>query len=189
MTVTDDTPRAADNGVDVEHLLGAKQHMSDAPELAEFRFRAEAEWAGGVHTRTTLEKFVGAGGEQSHHQEFVLDTDHPELFAATDRGITGPEMMLVALAGCLTGTMASVAQNRGIQLHSVRATVEGDLDLSGILGIDPDVRNGYGSIRVTYDVDADATQAEVEALVAQAQKRSSVYDNLTNPTSVVVSVR
>ncbi len=189
MTATDTTPRRIDNGVHVEAVLGAKEHMTQMPELGQFVFRAGTEWVNGAHTRTTVERFFGAGGEQSHREAFVLENDHPEVLAATDHAITGPEMLLVALAGCITGTIASIAQHRGIQLHSVRASVEGDIDLAGILGIDPEVRNGYSAIRIAYDIDADATPAEVEALVAQAQKRSAVYDAVTNPTSVVVTVR
>ena len=96
--------------------------------------------------------------------------------------------MLVALGGCLTAGIAAVAQQRGIQLRSVRATVAAEMDLQGILGVDPDVRNGFSGVRVDYAIDADATPAEIEALVAQSQKRSAVYDILTNPTAVTVSV-
>jgi uncharacterized OsmC-like protein len=98
------------------------------------------------------------------------------------------EIPLAALAGCLTAGVATVAANRGIRLRSVTATVEGDMDLQGILGIDPDVRNGYSHIRVHYHIDADATRAEIEAVVAQSQKRSAVFDIVTNPTNVSVDV-
>jgi uncharacterized OsmC-like protein len=62
------------------------------------------------------------------------------------------------------------------------------MDLQGILGIDPDVRNGFSGVRVRYEIDADAPRAEIEAIVAQSQKRSAVFDLLTNPTDVTVSV-
>ena len=118
----------------------------------------------------------------------MLDTDHPEIFASEDNGVTPVEMVLAGLAGCLTAGIASVAQHRGIQLRSVKATVEGDMDLQGILGIDADVRNGFGGIRVRYEIDADATREEIEAVVAQSQKRSAVFDIVTNPTNVTVEV-
>jgi uncharacterized OsmC-like protein len=92
------------------------------------------------------------------------------------------------LAGCLTAGVATVAANRGITLNSVKATIEGDMDLQGIMGIDSDVRNGFSTIRVNYDIDADASDDEIRALVAQSQKRSAVFDALTNPTNVVVTV-
>ena len=84
--------------------------------------------------------------------------------------------------------MAAVAQNRGIQLRSVEATVEGKHDIRGILGVDSDVRNGFNDIKVTFKIDADASKEEIEALVAQSQKRSAVFDALTNPTNVTVEV-
>jgi uncharacterized OsmC-like protein len=97
-------------------------------------------------------------------------------------------MVLVGLASCLTAGVASVAQNRNIQLKSVKATLEAGMDLQGILGIDSDVRNGFNGIKVTYDIDADASKEEIEAVVAQSQKRSAVYDVVTNPTNVTVVV-
>ena len=179
---------AADNGVNVEALLGAREAMAAQPAAAQFRFSASNEWVSGTHSRSSVKEFFGLGESQSHRQTFTVDTDHPELFASADQGITPPEMVLAGLAGCLTAGVASVAQNRGIQLRSVRATIEGDMDLAGILGIDSDVRNGFGSIDVSYEIDADADRAEIEAVVAQSQKRSAVFDIITNPTSVNVSV-
>jgi uncharacterized OsmC-like protein len=186
MTITESG--VADNGVNVAALLGAREHMTEMPELAQFQWRAQCEWVNGTHSRTTVEKFSGAGGEQTHRQPYTVDTDHPEIFASPDNGMTPTEMVLAGLAGCLTGGIASVATNRGVQLRSVRATVEGDMDLAGILGIDSDVRNGFSDIRVRYEIDADATRAEVEGIVAQSQKRSAVYDIVTNPTTIVVEV-
>ncbi len=186
MTITDQP--TADNGVNVEALLGAREAMTGAPAAGQFQWRADAEWANGTHTKTTIDGFFGVGDEQSHRAPFVLDTDHPELFASEDNGVTPVEMVLAGLAGCLTAGVASVATNRGIQLNSVKATLEGAMDMAGILGIDPDVRNGFSSIRVSYEIDADATPDEIKALVAQSQKRSAVFDTVTNPTNVVVEV-
>lgn len=185
-TTTTDTP--IDNGVNVEALLGAREAMTGMPAAAAFQWRASNEWVNGTHSRTTIEKFFGVGEEQSHGEAFVLDTDHPALFAAEDNGVTPVEMVLAGLAGCLSAGVASVAQNRGIQLNSVKASLTGDMDLQGILGIDPDVRNGFSGITVRYEIDADASREEIQAVVAQSQKRSAVYDVITNPTAVAVEV-
>ena len=176
------------NGVNVEALLGAREALSKAPEAARFNWKATSKWVGGTHTRTSMKSFFGLGGDQSHKSEFSFDTDHPEIFASEDKGATPVEMVLTGLAGCLTAGVAAVAQMRKIQLRSVKATLEGSMDIQGILGIDSDVRNGFDGVTVNFEIDADATQAEIEALVAQSQKRSAVYDILTNPTHVTVSV-
>ena len=179
---------AVNNGVNVEALLGAREALTEAPQAAQFVWRAESEWQNGTHTRSTINKFFGLGEMQDRGKRFEIDTDHPEVFAAEDKGATPVEMVLVGLAGCITGGIASVAQNRGIQLNSVKATLEAPMDLAGILGIDPDVRNGFRSVTVRYEIDADATEDEIAALVAQSQKRSAVFDIITNPTNVNVEV-
>ena len=182
------TDSKVDNGVNVEALLGARDALSDAPAGAKFAWRATCKWQNGVHSKSTVEGFHGLGDEQKHKTEFNFDADHPEVFAAEDNGATPVEYVLVGLASCLTAGIASVAQNRDIQLRSVEAQLEGSMDILGILGADPEVRNGFEDIKVTFDIDADASQEDVEALVAQSQKRSAVFDILTNPTSVSVDV-
>jgi uncharacterized OsmC-like protein len=183
-----DMTTAVDNGVDVQALLDAREVLKGAPEAAQFTWRASATWRNGVHSAITVQNFFGLGAEQSHRSESVFDADHPEIFAATDNGITPIEYLLVGLASCLTAGVASVAQNRGIQLRSVEATLEGAHDIRGILGVDSDVRNGFNDITVTFNIDADASKEDIEALVAQSQKRSAVFDALTNPTNVTVRV-
>jgi uncharacterized OsmC-like protein len=182
-------PQMIDNGVDSPALNQARAALTEAPEAARFQWRASCDWVYGTHAETAVERFHGLGEEQRHRARFVYDTDHPEIFASRDQGVTPAEMVLVGLAGCLTAGVATIAQHRGIQLHSVRATLEGDMDLQGILGIDGDVRNGFERIQVRFEVDADATREEIEALVAQSQKRSAVFDALTNPTDVSVVVK
>ena len=186
MTITDQP--SVDNGVNVQALLDARAALTEAPQAAAFQWRASARWVAGTHTRTTVDSFSGLGAEQAHRIPFVVDTDHPELFASADEGMTPVEMVLAGLAGCLTAGIASVATNRGVQLRSVTATVAGDMDLQGILGIDSDVRNGFDGITVRYEIDADASRQDIEAIVAQSQKRSAVFDVVTNPTNVTVVV-
>ena len=142
----------------------------------------------GTHSRTTMNTFFGLGAEQSRDKTFAVEADHPQLFASEDHAPTPVEIVLSGLASCLTAGVAAVAQRRGIQLHSVKATLEGDMDLQGILGMDDDVRNGFSAIRVHFDVKADASEDDIKALVAQSQKRSAVFDIVTNPTNVYVSV-
>src|SRR5215472_16447121 len=172
MTTTE-TP--VDNGVNVEALLGVRDTLADTPEIAKFQWRSTVSWVNGTHSRSDV-------------TTFSYDIDHPLQFSSQDKGVTPVEVVLVALGGCLTAGVAAVAQQRSIQLRSVRATLAAEMDLHGILGADPDVRNGFSGVTVSYQIDADATAEEIRALVAQSQKRSAVYDIITNPTSVTVEV-
>lgn len=177
-----------DNGVNVQALLDAREALTAAPEAAQFKWRATCDWKKGTHSHSSVKGFFGLGEEQNHISEYSFDSDHPEVFASEDKGATPVEFVLVGLAGCLTAGIAAVAQNRDIQLRSVKATLEAPMDIQGILGIDSDVRNGFQDIKVHYEIDADASQEDIEALVAQSQKRSAVFDIVTNPTNVTVEV-
>ena len=185
MTTSETT---VDNGVNVQALLDAREALTAAPEGAKFEWRATCEWKNGTHSHSTIEGFFGLGEEQKHVTTFTFDADHPEIFASADKGAAPVEYVLVGLASCLTAGIAAIAQHRGIQLRSVSATIEGGMDIQGILGIDSDVRNGFDGVKVTFKIDADATPDEIKALVAQSQKRSAVYDAIANPTNITVEV-
>jgi len=185
MTVTD-TP--VNNGVNVAALLGARDALSAAPEAAEFTWRASCTWRNGTHSHSTVTGFTGLGAEQQHRTTYEYDIDHPECFASEDNGATPTEIVLVGLAGCLTAGVAAVAQMRDIQLRSVTATIEGQMNVLGILGADPDIRNGFETITVRFAIDADASREDIEALIAQSQKRSAVFDVVANPTKILVEL-
>ncbi len=179
---------AVDNGVNVQALLDAREALQGSPEATQFTWRSSCKWVKGTHSQGTVKGFFGLGEEQSHKTETTFEADHPEIFASEDNGITPIEYVLVGLASCLTAGIAAVAQNRGIQLHSVESQLEGKMDIRGILGMDTDVRNGFSDVKVTFNIDADASKQDIEAIVAQSQKRSAVYDAITNPVNVTVEV-
>ena len=176
------------NGVNVAALLEAREALTDAPEAAQFTWRASCTWKDGTHSHSTVEGYFGLGEEHKHKTTFTFDADHPAVFASEDLGAAPVEYILVGLASCLTAGVAAIAQHREIQLRSVKATIQGGMNIQGILGIDSDVRNGFDGIKVSYEIDADASKDDIEALVAQSQKRSAVYDIVTNPTNVTVEV-
>jgi uncharacterized OsmC-like protein len=185
MTVTDNP---VENGVNVTALLGAREALSAAPEAAEFTWRASCTWRNGTHSHSTVTGFTGLGAEQQHRTTYEYDIDHPECFASEDNGAAPVEIVLVGLVGCLTAGVASVAQFRGIQLRSVTAAIEGQMNILGILGADPDIRNGFETVTIRFTIDADASREDLQALIAQAQKRSAVFDIVANPTKVLVEL-
>ena len=183
-----DSTSSVENGVNVEALLGAREALSEAPEAAQFKWRASCSWIKGTHSRSSVTSYFGFGEEHQHRSEFTFEADHPATFASEDHGATPVEIVLCGLASCLMAGVAAVAQHRGIQLRSVKATLEAGMDIQGILGMDSDVRNGFDGINVNFEIDGDGSEADLEALVAQSQKRSAVFDIVTNPTNVSVNV-
>jgi uncharacterized OsmC-like protein len=185
MTMTEPTRR---NGVDVDALFGTINVVKGQPELAQFTFRASNTWVDGTYSRTTFGTFSGAGGDHEHKATYYAGGDHPAVLTGTDEAPTPVEHLLHAIACCLTAGIANVAAARDVPLRSVTSTVEGDIDLQGILGLSDDVRNGYQGIRVRFEIDSPAPADAVRAVVAQSQARSAVFDVLTNGTSVDVTV-
>jgi uncharacterized OsmC-like protein len=187
MTTTVERPPR--NGVDTPTLFATLDAVRAAPDLARFQFRATNEWLSGTHNRSTIQGFHGAGQEDtSRTAAFTYDADHPTVLVGTGQGPTPVEFLLHAIAACLTAGLANIAAARGITLRRVTSTVEGDIDLLGILGLSDSVRNGYRQIRVHFDVAGDAPPEKLAALVEQSRRRSAVYDVLTAGTDVQVDV-
>jgi uncharacterized OsmC-like protein len=177
------------NGVNVDNLVSTIEAIRGTPSIAEFTFRADNEWLDGGHNRTTIEAFYGAGQEDtSRAQPFVIDADEPPVLLGENRGANPVELLLNALAACLTTSLVYHGAACGIELESVRAHLEGDLNLHGFLGMSDNIRNGYQAIRVTFTVKGDATRDQLEELVRVAQARSPVFDIVSNPVPVIVEL-
>ena len=189
MTLTETNP-ADRNGVDTATLFATLDAVKNAPAAAQFQFRAHNEWISGTHNRSTISDYFGVGDERAHEHTFVFDADHPAVLVGQDHGPTPVEFVLHALAACLTAGLANIAAARKVTLTEVRSTVTGDIDLNGILGLDPTVRNGYQKINVRFSVKGDAPAEVLRGLVEQSRSRSAVYDVITNgvPVEVVVDV-
>jgi uncharacterized OsmC-like protein len=176
------------NGVDVETLFATLDAVRAQPEIARFQFRSQHEWLSGTHNRGTISGFYGAGQELAHTQPTTIDADHPAVLVGKDNAPTPAELLLNALGACLMSGLANIAAARGIDLDEVTATVEGDINLLGILGLDDTVRNGYEGIRVVFHVRGDAEAERLASLVEQSRRRSAVYDVVTNGVPVTVDV-
>ena len=176
------------NGVDVPALFATINAVGEQPVLAKFQFRASNRWVKGTHSRTRIEGFSGAGGEHAQTADFVYDADHPPVLCGAGNAPSPVEFLLHAIAACITAGIGNIASARGIEIESVESTVEGDLDVQGLLGLSKDVRNGYQGIRLSFKVKGDADDETLRKIVAQSQARSAVYDVLTNGCPVSIEV-
>jgi uncharacterized OsmC-like protein len=186
-TTATEAPRR--NGVDVATLFATLDAVENQKEIAKFQFRASNTWVSGTHSRSQFSDFYGAMQEMEHKNVSTFEADHPAVLVGQDHAPTPIEFVLHAIASCLTAGLANIAAARRIDLYKVTSTVEGDIDLLGILGLsDGTVRNGYKQIRVTFHIEGDADDATLRGLVEQSRRRSAVYDALTNPTQVMINV-
>lgn len=184
MTIAENHVR---NGVDTATLFATLDAVKGDPDIAKFRFRATNTWVTGTHNRSTIHGFHGARQEMTHREPFTFDADHPPVLVGTDNGPTPVEYVLHALAACLTAGIANIAAARGVTLTEVSSTVEGDIDLLGILGLSDEVRNGYQQIRVSFTLRGDDPE-KLRSVVEQSRRRSAVFDIVTNGVPVSVDV-
>lgn len=176
------------NGVDVEKLYETMGAIRQNSDIAKFNFRAQNRWISGGHNTTTINEFDGALQTHKRNQPFVFQKDEPPVLLGTDQGANPVEYLLTALAGCLTTSLVYHAAARGIKIDQVEATFAGDLDIQGFLGMSDKVRNGYESIQVKFKVKGDASEETLRELVEIAQQRSPVFDIVSHPTQVCVSL-
>lgn len=184
MTTTENPVR---NGVDTATLFATLDAVKGDTEIAKFQFRATNRWVSGTHNRSTIHGFYGAKQEMAHREPFTYDADHPPVLVGSDQGPTPVEYVLHALAACLTAGIANIAAARGVNLTEVSSTVEGDIDLLGILGLSDEVRNGYQQIKVSFTLRGDDPE-KLRAVVEQSRRRSAVYDIVTNGVPVSIDV-
>jgi uncharacterized OsmC-like protein len=180
--------KVAINGIDVPTLLATIGAVNEHRDLAKFTFRANGEWLKGTHSRININGYFGAGGEQGREADLVMEGDHPAVLCGGDNAPTPVEFLLAALSACITAGIGNIASARQIKLESVETTIEGDIDLLGILGLSDEVRNGYNGIRATFKIKGDASADALRQVVQQSVARSAVYDVLTNGVPVAINV-
>ena len=176
------------NGVDTPNLFATINAVAGNPPLAKFQFRAKSRWQSGAHSRGTIETFYGAGSEHAHQRTFTIEADHPAVLVGSDNAPLPVEIVLYGLAACITGGIANIAAARGVTLTEVEATVEGDMDLRGILGLSGEVRNGFEKIRATFRIAGDGPEEKLRQIVEQSRARSAVFDVLTNGVPVEIGI-
>ncbi len=183
------TTAASRNGVATDQLFGTLDAIKADPALARFQFRARNRWIDGAHNRTTIQDLYAAKQEDTSRAEaFVLDAGEPAILLGSDTGPNPAEYLLHALAACLTTSLVYVAAARGVRLTEVESTLEGDMDVQGALGLSDEHRNGFERIRASFRVKGDAPEEKLREVVARAQRRSAVFDNVTNGVPVEVEV-
>jgi uncharacterized OsmC-like protein len=176
------------NGVNVSKLFETVGVIKEKPDIAKFNFKAKGRWINGGHNRTTINEFYGACQNFKRSQSFVFEKDEPPVLLGEDHGANPVEYVFAALDGCLTTSLIYHAAAQGIKIDEVETSFSGNLDLHGFLGLNENIRNGYEKIKVEFKIKADAPKEKLQELVQLAQKRSPVFDIVSHPTPVEVSL-
>ncbi|WP_167608575.1 OsmC family protein [Maribellus sediminis] len=175
------------NGFSTEGIMNTVAAIQGNPEVSKFELRATNTWISGGHNRSFVQGFYGACQEDtSRETPFVFDNDEPPVLLGENKGANPGEILLHGLLACMTTAMVLLAAAQGIEVGAVSSSIEGDVDLQGFLGMNPDTPKEFSQIRVKFEIEG-ASDEEKEQLLAFA-KQSPVFNTLINPTDVQVSL-
>ena len=175
------------NGLNTSQLAQTVEALKLDKTLAKFEFRARNRWIDGMVTRTSIQDFYGAGAEdRSRSQPFTFTSSEPPVLLGANEGAGAGEVLLHALASCVASTAVMHATARGIRIESIATELKGDVDLQGVLGLDPAVRPGYQQITIKMAIKADCSAAELDELLEVVRGHSPMYDTISRPVSVAL---
>jgi uncharacterized OsmC-like protein len=176
------------NGVNVDGLFQTIDVIQEDSSIAKFNFRAKNEWISGAESKTTIDDFYGAGKTHVRSKPFVYTKDEPPVLLGKDHGANPVEYALTALAGCITTTLVFHAAAKGVKINKVESTLEGDIDIRGLLNLDDNVKVGYESIQINFKIDSDASEETLQELIELGKKHSPVANTFLNATPVNISL-
>lgn len=172
------------NGVDLNALGEMVQTVKAQPQMGKGRFRAKNIWVQGGYNRSSIVDFDAQMKTIAHARPFVIEADEPPVLLGNDLGANPVEILLSALSSCMTTSLVYHAAAEGIKIEKIQSEYEGDIDLSGFLGLNPDVRKGYSEIRAKFKIKGDLDEEKAIALF----KRSPVYDVVSRGTPIKITV-
>jgi len=177
------------NGLDVRKLKETIQAIGKTSSLGDFRFRIANEWQGGGLNQSTVKASSGAGQQfQERDGKFTMQADEPPILLSGDKAANPVEHLLHALAACVTTAAVYHAAAREIPLDSVESVLEGELDLQGFLGLDPNVPKGYKHIRMNVRVTGDLSEEQKRKVVQLGCEFSPVYNMVSKAVPITVEV-
>jgi uncharacterized OsmC-like protein len=98
------------------------------------------------------------------------------------------DMLLEALVACAGVTLKAVATALDLPLRGGRVRAEGDLDFRGTLGVAKDAPVGFRAIRLTFELDSDATEEQIATLLKLTERYCVVLQTLRNPPSLTATI-
>lgn len=186
MKATFDMKKQIINGINVTQLVETIDNIKENKVIAKFNFRAQNKWVRGTENHTTVTDYYGACKTFSRKKPHVFIKDEPPVLLGTDKGANPVEYLLAGLAGCITTSLVAHAAARGIKIDSIESTLEGDIDLQGLLQLDKNVNPGYQGINISFKIKSDASEELIKELIALAKKASPVANTISLPTPINV---
>lgn len=179
-TPTEAAPATTTNGFDTATLGGLYNTLKDHPEGGRATFFTRSRWEDGTAGVSTRMAGYEIDGELHHEdeREHVVRTDEYVEFGSTDTAPGPGEMMMAALGSCIATTTRAYGAMKGLRLSRAEVTVEGDLNLQGMFGLDAGARPGMTGLRVTMTVAGDADEDALREVALLGYQFSPVRESV-----------
>ena len=175
------------NGVNITQLFETIDSIKKKPEIAKFNFRAQNKWIGGTENHTSVSDYYGACKTHIRNKPHKFVKDEPQVLLGGDKGANPVEYLLAGLAGCITTSLVAHAAARGVKIDSIESTLEGDIDLHGLLQLD-DTNPGYQGINIFFKIYSDASDETLQELIELAKNVSPVANTVSRPTPINIKL-
>ena len=136
MTTANETEIQMIHGVNITQTQETIEHVTQDPELGAFRFRARNKWKHGSQNTAEIADFYGVKTENQHKSAYPIEMDEPTMLLGKDEAANPAEILLAALSGCMTTTLAYYSAKAGLEIECIESEYDGDVDLQGFLGTD-----------------------------------------------------
>jgi uncharacterized OsmC-like protein len=148
-----------------------KQQYRDDPSVAMITLSAEGKLGEGVTCSVATGRAIARAGL------------HPAT-GGDGLSLCSGDMLLEALAACAGVTLGAVAMSLDVPIRGGSVRVEGDLDFRGTLAVSKEARVGFTAIRVSFDLDTDASDDQLDTLLRLTERYCVVMQTISNPPSM-----
>ncbi len=173
------------NDVNLEGIQAVDKLVRETPALGKCQFKAKSTWQRGTKSQVSISGWTAGGNNMSPaSRRYTVMVDEPPELGGVDGAPNPVEVLLSALAGCVTAGIATNAQMFGVPIDAIDIDMEADVDARGLLGHDKSVRNGVTDIRYTVTIQSPAPEEKVRKCKETIDRKSPVRDTLASPVNI-----
>jgi uncharacterized OsmC-like protein len=148
------------NGIDTDGVRGLIGHVAADVANAATHWQVSSQWKGGTRSDTRVSGY--GFGKEHIQKDFTIQVDEPAELGGTNQFANPQEYLLAAMNACMMVGYVVGCAMEGIELEELRIDTEGDIDLRGFLGLDPDVKPGYDELTYTVHIKGNGTPEQFQ---------------------------
>jgi len=168
------------NGLDAQKLNELADQLKKDPQAGRATFFSETKWSGGMKSVSTFSKYEIDGQVKKHARTLILNGDEMAELSGTDTVPGAVEEMMYAVGTCIVAAANANAAVSGVKLTKLEVSLESDIDMHGLMGLDPKVRPGLLDFRTKITIAGDADEETLKKIALSGYNLSPVSDTVRN---------